>query len=178
MEDNRNYTDECGDHGGRNADGDPCGNAAGWGTPDDSGKCRHHRGTSPDGSSHEGNDWGATHHAYSQSFVEDWLREDEIERVEQLQDILEIPEGAVAYGRLAVGIAMEQFRRSGDERFLRRAESIADTFGIAPEDELQVEHSGSVDHEHRHELDETQRAHLDAITDGPAEIDVEPVDEA
>lgn len=171
----RNYDDECGDHGGNGGD---CGLAAGWGTDFDSGKCKFHRGTSPDGSSHEGNDWGATHHAYSQSFVEDFLREDEIERVEQLQDILGEPEGAVAYGRLAVGIAMEQFRRSGDERFLRRAESIADTFGIAPEDELQVEHSGSVDHEHKHELDEKQHAHLDAITDGPAEIDVEPVDEA
>lgn len=56
MEDNRNYADECGDHGGTNNRGDPCGRAAGWGTPNDSGKCRRHLGTSPDGSSHEGND--------------------------------------------------------------------------------------------------------------------------
>lgn len=53
----RNYKDECGDHGGRNAQGEPCGRAAGWGTPDASGRCRRHRGTSPDGSSHEGNDF-------------------------------------------------------------------------------------------------------------------------
>lgn len=58
MEDqDRNYQDECGDHGGTNSRGNPCGRAAGWGTPDDSGKCRRHRGTSPDGSSHEGNDF-------------------------------------------------------------------------------------------------------------------------
>ena len=54
MED-RNYADECGDHGGTNRDGEPCGRAAGWGTDSDTGKCRQHRGTSPDGSSHEGN---------------------------------------------------------------------------------------------------------------------------
>jgi len=56
MADPRNYEDECGDHGGRNAAGEPCGRAAGWGTPDDTGRCRKHLGTSPDGSSHEGND--------------------------------------------------------------------------------------------------------------------------
>jgi len=49
----RNYGDECGDHGGNNG---TCGLPAGWGTDFDSGKCRHCRGTSPDGSSHEGND--------------------------------------------------------------------------------------------------------------------------
>jgi len=53
----RNYEDECGDHGGRNVRGEPCGRAAGWGTPNDTGRCRKHLGTSPDGSSHEGNDF-------------------------------------------------------------------------------------------------------------------------
>jgi hypothetical protein len=48
----RNYEDECGDYGDHS-----CGLAAGWGTDFESGKCRHHRGTSPDGSSHEGNDF-------------------------------------------------------------------------------------------------------------------------
>jgi hypothetical protein len=57
METNRNYADECGDHGGTNRDGDPCGRAAGWGRDADSGKCRIHAGTSPDGSSHAGNDF-------------------------------------------------------------------------------------------------------------------------
>jgi len=50
----RNYNDECGDHGGGD---DNCGLAAGWGTDFDSGKCRHHRGTSPDGASHEDNNF-------------------------------------------------------------------------------------------------------------------------
>lgn len=143
MEDDRNYADECGDHGGTNGDGEPCGRAAGWGTPDDSGRCRRHRGTSPDGSSHEGNDWAAKHGAYSKSFVEDFMTDDEIERVEQAQEILETPEGAKADARLMAAICKEQFRRTGDERFMRRYESICDTFGIAPADEIEV--SGDVE---------------------------------
>lgn len=60
----RNYENQCGDHGGSNGE---CGLPAGWGTDFDSGRCRHHRGTSPDGSSHENNDNAATHELYSQS---------------------------------------------------------------------------------------------------------------
>jgi len=136
-------TETCGDYGGTNRHDEPCGRTAGWGTEFDDGKCRQHRGTSPDGSSHQGNDWAATHKAYSQSFVEDFLTDEEIERVEQFQDITETPEGAQAMARTAAGIALEQFRRSGDERFLRRYESICDTFGIAPADELEL--SGGLD---------------------------------
>lgn len=138
----RNYQDECGDHGGRNSDGDPCGRPAGWGTDFDDGKCKHHRGTDSDGSSHEGNDWAAKHGAYSKSFVENFLTEDEIERVEQFQEITETPDGAQAIARTAAAIALEQFRRSGDERFLRRYESLCDTFAIAPEDVERHEHTG------------------------------------
>jgi len=55
------------------------------------------------------------------------------------------PQGAQAFARTAAGIAMEQFRRTGDQRFMQRAESICDTFGIAPADELDVEHSGEIE---------------------------------
>lgn len=142
MEDDRNYADECGDHGGRNSSGEPCGRAAGWGTPNDTGRCRRHLGTSPDGSSHEGNDWAATHGAYSESFVEDFLTLQEKAMVEQAQEVLETPEGAQANARLMAAIAQIQARRSGDERFLRRYESICDTFSIAPEDVERLEHTG------------------------------------
>jgi len=144
MEDERNYADECGDHGGTNSDGEPCGRAAGWGTPNDSGRCRRHLGTSPDGSSHEGNDWAATHGAYSSSFVENFLTEEEIERVEQFEELTDTAEGAQAVARTVAGIAMEQFRRTGDQRFLQRFESLCDTFGIAPADEVDINHSGDV----------------------------------
>lgn len=137
--------DTCGDYGGANREGEPCGQPAGYGTDFQEGKCKHHRGTNADGSSHEDNNWAATHGAYSASFVRDFLTDDEIERVEQAQEILETPEGAQATARLAAGIALEQFRRTSDERFLRRYESICDTFGIAPADELDVEHSGEIE---------------------------------
>jgi len=45
----------CGDHGGNKSDGEPCGRPEGWGTNFDTGKCKHHRGTRPDG----GNKGGA-----------------------------------------------------------------------------------------------------------------------
>lgn len=59
----RNYEDECGDHGGN---GGGCGLPAGWGTDFDSGKCKHHRGTSPDGSSHKNNDNAVRHEMYAE----------------------------------------------------------------------------------------------------------------
>lgn len=55
----------CGDHGGTNRHDEPCARTAGWGTESDDGKCRQHRGTSPDGSSHEGNQHAVTHGAYA-----------------------------------------------------------------------------------------------------------------
>lgn len=127
---------------GTNRKGDPCGHPAGWGTENDSGPCKFHGGAGGAGDEHDGNDWAVVHGAYSKSFVEDFLREDEIERVEQFQELTETPEGAQAFARTAAGIAMEQFRRTGDERFLRRAESICDTFAIAPEDVERLEHTG------------------------------------
>lgn len=61
----RQFEDECGDHGGTNRENQPCGRPAGWGTDFDSGKCKHHRGTNADGSSHEGNQNRTTHGAYA-----------------------------------------------------------------------------------------------------------------
>lgn len=136
-------TETCGDHGGTNRHDEPCGRTAGWGTDFEDGKCRQHRGTSPDGESHEGNDWAAKHGAYSESFMSDFLTEDEQARVKDAMDVLEVPEGAQAHARLMASIAAEQFKRTGDDRFLRRYESICDKFGIAPADEVDV--SGELD---------------------------------
>lgn len=122
-----------------------CKRTAGWGTDSNDGRCSSHGAAGGSSDEHEGNDWAATHGAYSESFVEGFLTEKEIKRVEQAQEILETPEGAQADARLMAAIAKEQFRRSGDERFLRRYESICDTFGIAPEDELTVNHEGLED---------------------------------
>lgn len=128
----------CGDHGGTNRRDEPCERVEGWGTDFDEGKCRQHRGTSPDGSSHEGNNWAATHGAYSESFVEDFLTDEEKKRVEQSREVLGTPEGAQEDARLMASIYKEQFRRTGDEQFARRYEAICDKAGIFPDDELTV----------------------------------------
>ena len=107
----RNYEDECGDHGGTNSAGDPCGRPSGWGTDFGSGKCKHHRGTNAD-----------------------FLTDAEQERVKDAVDVLGTPEGAQEQAKVAAVIALEQFRRTGDDRFMRRYESICDTFGITPDD--------------------------------------------
>lgn len=122
-----------------------CQRTSGWGTERDSGRCSSHGGSGGSSDEHEGNDWAATHGAYSDSFVQDFLTEEEIERVRQAEELLEEPESAQALARTVAGITLEQFRRTGDERFLRRYEAICDTFGIAPDDELTVNHEGLED---------------------------------
>lgn len=119
-----------------------CKRTAGWGTDNDGGRCDSHGGSGGSSEEHEGNDWAATHGAYSDSFVQDFLTDEEIERVRQAEDLLEEPESAQALARTVAAITLEQFRRTGDERFLRRYEAICDTFGIAPTDELNVNHGG------------------------------------
>lgn len=129
----------CGDHGGMSKQsGEPCGQPEGWGTDFDSGRCKFHRGTNADGSSHTGNKNAVKHGAYAKSFVTDFLTDDEIDRVKEAQDLLGTPEGAKGHARLIASICVEQFRRSGDERFLRRYESICDKFGIAPAEEIKL----------------------------------------
>ena len=119
-----------------------CKRTSGWGTEEDSGRCSSHGGSGGSSNEHEGNDWAATHGAYSDSFVQNFLRDEEIERVRQAEDLLGKPESAQALARTVAGIALEQFRRTGDSRFVRRYESICDTFGIAPDDEIRHEHTG------------------------------------
>jgi len=51
----------CGDHGGHKSNGESCGRPEGWGTDFETGKCKHHRGTNADGSSHENNGNRETH---------------------------------------------------------------------------------------------------------------------
>lgn len=126
----------------RDGSGDECELPAGWGTDDDSGRCKYHGGASS--GAPEGNDNATKHGAWSESFVTDFLRDDEIERVRQAEDLLGEPETAQDVGRTAAAIALEQFRRTGDDRFLRRYESICDTFNIAPDEELDVTVDGEV----------------------------------
>lgn len=127
--------------GRTNRSGDPCELPAGWGTDHvGEGACKLHGGA---GGAPEDNRNAVTHGAYTDSFVRDFLTDDEIARVENAQDLLGTPEDAQELARFVAAIALEQFRRTGDDRFLRRFESICDKFGIAPADELEL--SGGLD---------------------------------
>lgn len=132
----------------RDGSGDACQLPPGWGTDHvGEGRCKHHDapgGAREGAGAPEENTNAATHGAYSQSFVENFLTDEEIERVEQAQELLDTPEGAQDHARLMAAIAIEQYRRSGDERFLRRYEAICDKAGIFPADELSVD--GNFDH--------------------------------
>lgn len=119
-----------------NREGEQCGHAAGWGTDNDSGPCKYHGGAST--GAPEGNDNAADSGAWAEDFYDGFLTEQEQRRVDEGRQVLGDEAGAQEIGRHVAMLALEQFRRTGDERFLRRFESICDKFGIAPADELDV----------------------------------------
>lgn len=117
-----------------------CGAWAGKGTDHlGDGRCKHHAGSSTGPTSEEGKETSSknavTHGAYAESFLE-YLTDEEIERIEQAQELLDTPEGAQDHARLMAALAVEQYRRSQDERFLRRYEAICDKAGIFPAEEI------------------------------------------
>lgn len=116
-------------------DGSPCRNYPVEGSD----KCRMHRGTSSDGESHDSNDFAAKAGVWADDFFEGFLTNEEQRRVKEATDVLGDEAGAQEIGRHVAMLAMEQFRRTGDERFLRRFESICDKFAITPADEMNVE---------------------------------------
>lgn len=118
----------------------------GWGRGEDvtDGRCKHHHGSggARDGAgAPEGNDNAVKHGAFSDRFV-DSLTEDELEEFRDARTLLDTPEGAQDLGRDAASLALIRFDRSGDERFLRRFESICEKFNIVPDDELTVNMPG------------------------------------
>ena len=107
----------------------------------ESNRCRMH---GAGGGAPEGNQNAATVGAWSKSFVTDFLRDDEIERVENAAEALGEPQSAKELSRQVAAICLEQFRRTGDDRFLRRYESISDKFGLTPAEEHKIEHTGDI----------------------------------
>lgn len=108
------------------------------------GKCYNHGGSSTGPKTEEGKEKSsqnaADHNAYRESFLEDYLTEEEADRVTNLEKILSTPEGSQQHARMMAGVALEQFKRSGDERFLREYRQICDKAGIYPNDK--IEHTG------------------------------------
>jgi fermentation-respiration switch protein FrsA (DUF1100 family) len=128
----------------RDGSGDECQLPAGWGTDKTEGACKYHGGS---GGAPEGNTNAVTVEAWAEDFYDGFLTEAEQERVEKSAEILGENAGAQEIARHAASVCLEQFRRTGDERFIRRYESICDKAGIFPEDELAVdlEQSGDLD---------------------------------
>lgn len=131
---------------------EPCRLVEGWGYENtSSGFCRKHgdRGGTEGNQNAVGNDGGApeqndnavTHGAYRKHFTSH-ITDGEQDAFGDAREQLETPEGAQDVARVAATNCLLQFQRSGDERFLRRFEGLCDKFGIAPADELDVNHSG------------------------------------
>jgi len=119
------------------------------------GKCTTHGGSddsgAPEGNTNaEGNSGGAPeentnaadHGAYSEKFLEGFVGDSGKERIEEGFELTDTPEGAKKQARLMAQVAIEKFRVTGDERFLRRYESICDKAGIFPNEEVDLNHDG------------------------------------
>lgn len=98
----------------------------------DSDRCRMH---GADGGAPEGNTNAADTGAWAESFLTDFLREEEIKRVMNASDIIGEPEGAQDLAQKVAVVCLEQFRRTGDQRFLQRYESICDKANLFPDDD-------------------------------------------
>lgn len=132
----------------RDGSGDSCELPAGWGTDHDDGPCKYHGGATRDSSgAPEGNDNAVDTGAWAEDFYDGFLTEAEKERVFESADALGEQATAQEIGRHAASVCLEQFRRTGDERFLRRFESLCDTFEIAPTEELDVTVDGEITHD-------------------------------
>lgn len=165
------------DHGRERDEYDYCLLAAGWGTDRQVGPCSKHPVT--------GEQWGESnpsykHGGYSRYLSEANYTEGEKRRAQAVADDLDDPDERDSVFRSLISDLWVRWDRTKDPRYARELRQMMSDFGYTPEDarELHVEHSGSVDHDHTHELDDRQRAQLDAITDGPAEIDVETLEDA
>jgi hypothetical protein len=123
-------------------------------------RCRMHGGGSP--GAPEGNDNAVDVGAWAEDFYADFLTEAEKERVHESADALRDEATAQEVASHAASVCLEQFRRTGDERFMRRYESICDTFGLTPADD----DSGGVDVQvDVNTLDADEKEQLDELFD-------------
>jgi len=127
---------------------DDCELKAGWGTDHVGvGACKLHGGATENAGAPEGNNNAVSVKAWAEDFYEEFLTDAEQERVMKSAEILGENATAKEQAQHAASVCLEQFRRTGDERFLRRYESICDTFNIAPDEEISVDGEVTVDHE-------------------------------
>mgnify|MGYP000061893048 CR=1 FL=1 len=94
-------------------------------------RCRMHGGTQPTGADSP----NFEHGAYSDHMQSD-LTESEREAYEELVDALEDPDQALDAIRELAAEALLKYKRSADQRFLREFRQLADTFNLAPNEDV------------------------------------------
>lgn len=127
-----------------------CGARAGKGTDEgvgDGRRCNHHgggnSGKNGQGAS-EGNDNAVDHGGYREHFTRH-LTDGEQDAFDEARRALGDPKDAKEVAQTAASLCLIQYDRTGDERFMRRYESICDKAGIFPNEEIDVNHSGTID---------------------------------
>lgn len=135
---------------------------------DGNARCRMHGGSSLAGSDHPNYEHGA----YSKH-LRTGFTDREKAAVDELVELLDDDEGRNQAAREAAAEAVVKYKRVGDPRFLREFRQICKTFGLTPDDRIEVEHSGSVDHEHEHEVPD----HVVEAMIGAAESNLEGGDQ-
>lgn len=139
---------------------DDCGLKAGWGTDHVGvGACKLHGGNA---GAPEGNDNAVTVGAWAEDFYEGFLTQAEQKRVEKSAELLGDEANAKEIAQHAASVSLEQFRRTGDERFMRRFESICDKFSITPVDDADPDVDVNVDIS---TLSAEEKAQLDTLMD-------------
>lgn len=109
-----------------------CGAVAGKGTDHlGEGRCSHHGGNTPRGKDSPNYEHGA----YSEHMQSD-LTPDEREAYEELVGSLEDPDQALNAIRELAAEALLKYKRSADQRFLREFRQLADTFNLAPNEDV------------------------------------------
>lgn len=125
-----------------NRQGEQCGHPAGWGTDNETGPCKFHGGASPKGPDHP----RFKHGAFSDHLRSD-LTDAELEAIDDMVGAFEDPEEARELIAEQAAEAWLKYKRSADTRFLREYRQLAETFNLAPNEdvkELRGENGGPI----------------------------------
>lgn len=111
--------------GAKNRNGEPCELAAGWGTDNDSGRCKFHGGASKSGEDHGRYKTGAY-----VDLLKDDLSEAEADAFDEIDESLASDDPALPASviRELIGDAVLRYRRKGDTRHLKEARSLLKEF--------------------------------------------------